>query len=164
MRSSAISSSKSRLYLAITASLTTGIGANIAYSQQTPPQALEEIQVTGSRILNQTSMETPTPVTAVTQEELLSLNPGTTMAEQLDQLPQFYNTQSAQRGGTTFTTASGSYLNLRGMGTQRTLVLLDGSRVIPADAGGATNIDNFPTALMRRVDVITGGASAAYGA
>ena len=127
-------------------------------------EQLEEIQVTGSRIRATTTMTQPTPVTAVTVAELSNLNPASTMAEQLDQLPQFFNTQTAQRGGTTFTTASGSFLNLRGMGTQRTLVLLDGSRVIPADAGGATNIDNFPTALMQRVDVITGGASAAYGA
>lgn len=134
-----------------------------AYGQD-PDEGLEEIQITGSRIRATTSMTTPTPVTAVTVSELSNLNPASTMAEQLDQLPQFFNTQTAQRGGTTFTTASGSFLNLRGMGTQRTLVLLDGSRVIPADAGGATNIDNFPAALMQRVDVITGGASAAYGA
>ncbi len=135
-----------------------------AYSQD-PDEGLEEIQITGSRIRNTTSMTTPTPVTAVTQAELTTLNPASTMAEQLDQLPQFFNTQTAQRGGGTLvSTASGSFLNLRGMGTQRTLVLLDGSRIIPADAGGATNIDNFPTALMSRVDVITGGASAAYGA
>ena len=138
-----------------------------AYAQAQAPAAqegLEEIQITGSRIRNVTTMTQPTPVTAVTQEELTNLNPASTMAEQLDQLPQFFNTQTAQRGGTTFTTASGSFLNLRGMGPQRTLVLLDGSRVIPADAGGSTNIDNFPTALIRRTDVITGGASAAYGA
>ncbi|HEY0963004.1 MAG TPA: TonB-dependent receptor [Pseudomonadales bacterium] len=136
-------------------------GISGAYAQE---DQLEEIQVTGTRIRNQTTITTPTPVTAVTTSELQNLNPASTMAEQLDQLPQFFNTQTAQRGGGTFTTASGSFLNLRGMGSQRTLVLLDGSRVIPADAGGATNIDNFPTALMQRVDVITGGASAAYGA
>ncbi|MEY4640377.1 MAG: hypothetical protein RLZZ227_371, partial [Pseudomonadota bacterium] len=135
----------------------------VAYAQD-PAADLEEIQVTGTRIRNQTTINTPTPVTAVTQTELSNLNPASTMAEQLDQLPQFFNTQTAQRGGGTFTTASGSFLNLRGMGAARTLVLLDGSRVIPADAGGSTNIDNFPTALMQRVDVITGGASAAYGA
>jgi outer membrane receptor protein involved in Fe transport len=135
----------------------------VAYAQDAA-EGLEEIQVTGSRIRNQTTINTPTPVTTLTQTELTNLNPASTMAEQLDQLPQFFNTQTAQRGGTTFTTASGSFLNLRGMGIQRTLVLLDGSRVIPADAGGAANIDNFPTALMQRVDVITGGASAAYGA
>jgi iron complex outermembrane recepter protein len=135
-----------------------------AFAAEEPAGNLEEIQVTGSRIRNQTTITTPTPVTAVTTSELATLNPASTMAEQLDQLPQFFNTQTAQRGGGTFTTASGSFLNLRGMGAQRTLVLLDGSRVIPADAGGSTNIDNFPTALMQRVDVITGGASAAYGA
>lgn len=156
--------SQNLLAASVTA-IITGMTA-AAYAQDAAPGAgeLEEIQVTGSRIRATTSMTTPTPVTAVTTTELTNLNPASTMAEQLDQLPQFFNTQTAQRGGGTFTTASGSFLNLRGMGTQRTLVLLDGSRVIPADAGGATNIDNFPTALMQRVDVITGGASAAYGA
>src|SRR6185503_15602744 len=62
------------------------------------------------------------------------------------------------------TTAGGSYLNLRGMGLNRTLVLLDGTRVAPADANGSVNVDNFPAALMERVDIVTGGASAAYGA
>src|SRR5688572_30784235 len=158
-----------RKYLAlqrkkILVSAITALCAAPAYSQD-PDEGLEEIQITGSRIRNTTSMTTPTPVTAVTQAELVTLNPASTMAEQLDQLPQFFNTQTAQRGGGTLvSTASGSFLNLRGMGSQRTLVLLDGSRIIPADAGGATNIDNFPTALMSRVDVITGGASAAYGA
>ncbi|MES2626027.1 MAG: TonB-dependent receptor plug domain-containing protein, partial [Pseudomonadota bacterium] len=138
-----------------------------AYAQNPaaePTEGLEEIQITGSRIRNVTSMTTPTPVTVVTQEELINLNPSSTMAEQLDALPQFFNTQTAQRGGGTFTSASGSFLNLRGMGASRTLVLLDGSRIIPADANGSVNIDNFPSALMTRTDVITGGASAAYGA
>ncbi|MES2605375.1 MAG: TonB-dependent receptor plug domain-containing protein, partial [Pseudomonadota bacterium] len=134
-----------------------------AFAQE-PAESLEEIQITGSRIRATTTMTQPTPVTAVTTAELATLDPASTMAEQLDNLPQFFNTQTAQRGGTTFTTASGSFLNLRGMGTQRTLILLDGARVTPADAGGAANIDNIPTALMQRVDVITGGASAAYGA
>lgn len=153
---------RSKLSLAVLAVGSGCILSDVALAQEEGD--LEEVVVTGSRIRQVTGMVTPTPVTAVTADELVNLNPASTMAEQLDQLPQFFSTQTAQRGGTTFTTASGSYLNLRGMGTQRTLVLLDGSRVIPADAGGATNIDNFPTALMSRVDVITGGASAAYGA
>lgn len=154
---------RKKLYLAMASMLAAGMVSPLVVAAEAEEE-LEEIQVTGSRIRATTTMTQPTPVTTVTQAELSSLNPASTMAEQLDQLPQFFNTQTAQRGGTTFTTASGSFLNLRGMGTQRTLVLLDGSRVIPADAGGATNIDNFPTALMQRVDVITGGASAAYGA
>jgi iron complex outermembrane receptor protein len=153
---------RKKLHLAMASLLAAGMASPLTMAAE--EEALEEIQITGSRIRATTTMTQPTPVTTVTQAELSSLNPASTMAEQLDQLPQFFNTQTAQRGGTTFTTASGSFLNLRNMGTQRTLVLLDGSRVIPADAGGATNIDNFPTALMQRVDVITGGASAAYGA
>jgi iron complex outermembrane recepter protein len=152
------------LFSAMAAVFVTG-----AYAQQTPaanPQTnLEEIQVTGSRIRNVTSMSTPTPVTAITQDELATFNPGSTVAEQLDSLPQFFATQTAQRGSLGISNqAGGSYLNLRGMGVNRTLILLDGSRIIPADANGSVNIDNFPNALVKRTDIITGGASAAYGA
>jgi outer membrane receptor protein involved in Fe transport len=134
-----------------------------ALAQDAPP--VEEITVTGSRIRQVTGMATPTPVTAVTINELTDMNPGSTTAEQLAELPQFFATPTAQRGGNAIsTTAGGSYLNLRGMGLNRTLVLLDGTRIAPADANGSVNIDNFPTALLQRVDVVTGGASAAYGA
>jgi outer membrane receptor protein involved in Fe transport len=135
-----------------------------AIAQDAAPQ-VEEITVTGSRVRQVTGMATPTPVTAVTMTELTDMNPGSTTAEQLAELPQFFATPTAQRGGNAIsTTAGGSYLNLRGMGLNRTLVLLDGTRIAPADANGSVNIDNFPTALLQRVDVVTGGASAAYGA
>jgi len=143
-------------------------GAGSAVYAQTPDdgnQALEEITVTGSRIRQTSGMTTAVPVTAVTTDELKGFQPAATISEQLDSLPQFFQTQTAQRGGgTLFGDASGSYLNLRGMGKNRTLVLLDGSRTVPADRQGAVNVDNFPTALIRTVDVVTGGASAAYGA
>lgn len=128
-------------------------------------EKLEEIQVTGTRIRTTDGMVTPTPVTAVSADELKMFEPSASISEQLDQLPQFLNTQTAQRGGgTLFGDAAGSYLNLRNMGKQRTLVLFDGSRVVPADRASTVNVDNFPTALIRTVDVVTGGASAAYGA
>jgi iron complex outermembrane recepter protein len=130
-----------------------------------PGSDLEEITVTGTRIQRTSGFATPVPVTAVTLEEIQSFKPGTTMADQLDQLPQFYQTQSAQRGGgALFGSAGGSYLDLRAMGPARTLILLDGARVTPADRSGTVNVDNFPTALLRSVEVVTGGASAAYGA
>ena len=150
---------RSRLSLAILA-LLLGEGA---IAQDASP--VEEITVTGSRVRQVTGMATPTPVTAVTMAELTDMNPGSTTAEQLAELPQFFATPTAQRGGNAIsTTAGGSYLNLRGMGLNRTLVVLDGTRIAPADANGSVNIDNFPTALLQRVDVVTGGASAAYGA
>jgi iron complex outermembrane recepter protein len=126
---------------------------------------LEEISVTGSRIRQTDGMVTPNPVTVVTPNEIRDFNPGAPVSEQLDNLPQFLNTQTAQRGGASlFGDAAGSYLNLRNMGKQRTLVLFDGSRIVPADRASTVNIDNFPMALVRSVDVVTGGASAAYGA
>ncbi len=126
---------------------------------------LEEVQVTGTRIRSTDGMATPTPVTAITVAELQDFEPGGTVAEQLDALPQFFGTQSAQRGGgALFGSAGGSFLNMRSLGANRTLVLLDGSRVVPADKRGSVNVDTFPTALVRTVDVVTGGASAAYGA
>ena len=135
--------------------------APVAYAQE----QVEEIQVTGSRVRVTDGMATPTPVTAITFGELNNFDPGGTIAEQLDSLPQFFGTQTAQRGGgALFGTAGGSFLNMRNLGSQRTLVLLDGVRIVPSDKGGSVNVDTLPTALLRTVDVVTGGASAAYGA
>jgi iron complex outermembrane receptor protein len=140
--------------------------AHYASAQEQPAQGQpEEITVTGSRIQRTSGFSTPVPITAVTLDEIKSFKPGSTMADQLDQLPQFFQTQSAQRGGgALFGSAGGSHLDLRAMGPARTLILLDGARVTPADRNGTVNVDNFPTALLRSVEVVTGGASAAYGA
>lgn len=127
--------------------------------------ALEEITVTGSRIRQTNGMLTPTPVTAVSIDELASFEPGATVAEQLDALPQFFGRETAQTGGLAISGDAGaSFLNMRDLGANRTLVLLDGARMAPADKRGSVNVDTFPTALVRSVDVVTGGASAAYGA
>ena len=132
---------------------------------QAPGEPVEEITVTGSRIQRTSGFTTPVPVTAVTVSDLESFKPGATMADQLDQLPQFFQTQSAQRGGgALFGGAGRSVVDLRAMGPARTLILLDGARLAPADRDGSVHIDNIPTALLSQVEVVTGGASAAYGA
>ena len=124
-----------------------------------------EVVVTGTRIRQTSGMVTPVPVTSVASDELLKNNPGAALADQLDKLPQLFQTESAQRGsGALFGNAGASYVNLRGLGAQRTLVLLDGSRVVQDDRGGAVNIGVLPTGLIKNVDIITGGASAQYGA
>jgi len=125
---------------------------------------IEEIAVTGSRIRQTDGMATPTPVTVVTPDELNSFDPGGTVAEQLDALPQFFGTITPQRNGGSLAFTVGSFLNMRSLGTNRTLVLLDGARMAPGDKRGPVNVDTFPTALVKTVDVVTGGASAAYGA
>jgi iron complex outermembrane receptor protein len=160
---------KTRMKLLVVAMASTfaGLAANSTFAAEAQTN-IEEIQVTGSRIRAIDGMAAPTPVTALTMTELSDFNPGATVASQMDELPQFFDTATAQRGGLggggISTVAGGSYLNLRGMGANRTLVLVDGTRVAPADAQGSVNVDIFPSALMQRVDVVTGGASAAYGA
>ena len=157
----------SRLFTAVTLALGTHAGISIAQPQPQPQVAeeLEEITVTGSRIQRETGFTTAVPLTAVTVEDLEGLKPGATIADQLDQLPQFFQTQSAQRGGgALFGGAGRSVVDLRAMGPQRTLVLLDGARLAPADRDGSVHVDNIPTALISQIEVVTGGASAAYGA
>jgi iron complex outermembrane receptor protein len=125
----------------------------------------ETIVVTGTRVRRTDGMAEATPVTTLTPVELERFEPGSTVAEQLDALPQFFATGTAQRGGPAlFGDGGGSYLNMRGLGRDRTLVLFDGLRLTPADKRGQVNVDTLPTALVRSVDVVTGGASAAYGA
>jgi outer membrane receptor protein involved in Fe transport len=130
-------------------------------------EALEpvEVVITGSRIRQTSGMTTPVPVTSVSSADLVKNNPGAALADQLDKLPQLFQTESAQRGsGALFGNAGASYVNLRGLGSQRTLVLLDGSRVVQDDRGGAVNIGVLPSGLVKNVDIVTGGASAQYGA
>ena len=108
-------------------------------------------------------MSTPTPVTSMSLDDLAKLAP-TTLADALGQLPQFLQNASAATTGAGWTgTAGASILNLRGIGASRTLVLLDGRRVVPSTRSGTIDVNLFPEALVKRVDVVTGGASAAYG-
>ncbi|MDC1528657.1 TonB-dependent receptor plug domain-containing protein [Gammaproteobacteria bacterium] len=160
MHYSIFSGRKKKLPLCLAAITTALIQTPSIYAQD----EIEEISITGSRIRQTDGMAAPTPVTVVTPEELSSFDPGGTISEQLDALPQFFGTQTAQRSVGSLASGVGSFLNMRSLGTQRTLVLLDGARMAPGDKRGAVNVDTFPTALVRTVDVVTGGASAAYGA
>ncbi|HEX6993381.1 MAG TPA: TonB-dependent receptor [Gammaproteobacteria bacterium] len=132
----------------------------LAHAQE-PSGAIEEVQVTGTRI-QASGMTTPTPVTSVTAEELFTLAPGT-MMDALNQLPQFLGNDTPESVAGWTGSAGQSLLNLRGIGAVRTLVLLDGRRVVPSTRRGTTDISVFPQALVRRTEVVTGGASAAYG-
>jgi len=156
---------KNILAATVTAILAGGIGNSAGAQEQAGDAGLEEIMVTGSRIRQTSGMTSPVPVTTISTAELSNFEPVSTPAEQLSALPQFFGTMSAQRGSFPLSHQAGAgYLNLRNLGNQRTLVLLDGSRVVPGDKYGPVNIETFPTALIRSVDVVTGGASAAYGA
>ena len=124
-------------------------------------QPLEEVVVTGSR-LNRPGMTSPTPITALSSDELALQNPQS-LTQGLAQLPALANSTVVGSMGGRTTAGPGNYLNLRNLGSNRTLILLDGERVAPSNVLGNVDVNLLPQALVSSVDVVTGGASAAYG-
>ncbi len=121
-----------------------------------------EVVVTGSRVVRD-GAQAPTPVTVVSSEQLQKASPGR-LGEALVQLPAFRGSSRPSTGNVSATGPnSGSFLNLRNLGPQRTLILLDGRRATPSALLGATDTNMLPQELVSRVDIVTGGASAAYG-
>jgi outer membrane receptor protein involved in Fe transport len=140
--------------------LALGVAGGVAYGQERG--SLEEVVVTGSRISNTSGMETPVPVTVVTPAELSVLAP-TNLIEGLAELPQFYGSATTQTPSPFFTSTGAGSLDLRGLQSKRTLQLLDGRRVVPSTIFGGPDINLFPENILRSVETVTGGASAAYG-
>ncbi|QJU58315.1 TonB-dependent receptor [Sphingomonas sp. AP4-R1] len=126
-------------------------------------EAASEIIVTGSRTIRN-GAAAPTPVTTLTSQALTQTAPSN-IPDALNRLPQFLGSSSQYRSTTFNATAGlqGNYLNLRGLGPQRVLVLIDGNRVPPTATSNAVDSNIMPQMLIERVDVVTGGASAAYG-
>lgn len=134
----------------------------LAAAQVVSDAQVEEVVVTGSRI--QTGFVTPTPVTTATTDDLKAAAPNN-LADGLNQLPVFNGSGKTTQttGGGLGGTAGQNVLNLRNLGSNRVLTLLDGRRVVSTNDQGSTNLDILPQNLVSRVDVVTGGASAAYG-
>src|SRR6476619_4302838 len=146
---------------AVRYALLTGAAAGAAVPAFAADQTIQEVVVTGSRIA-QPNLETSSPVTQVTSEDVITQ--GVTKIEDLiNQLPQAFAAQNATVSNGSTGTAT---VNLRGLGSARTLVLIDGRRM---PYGGVTagsyaaDLNQIPTAMVERVEVLTGGASAVYG-
>src|SRR5438105_11598284 len=140
--------------------------AQLAYAQQPVQTAerVERIEVTGSRIPT-VEAEGPSPITVMTQQEIRT--DGLSKTEDLlNTLPQVYAAQGSNASNGATGTAQ---VNLRGLGPTRNLVLLNGRRLPPGSpaTGGytayAADLNQIPAALIQRVEVLTGGASAVYG-
>ena len=118
-----------------------------------------DIVVTGTLIKDPNAVSS-SPVVAVGQEEL-QLRQTNVAEEVLRTIPGIVPSIGSQvnngNGGA-------SFVNLRGLGSNRNLVLLDGARISPAGLGGQVDLNNIPLALVERLDVLTGGASSVYGA
>ena len=119
---------------------------------------LEEIVVTGSRI-SRPGFQSASPIMVVNAEQI-SFSGEQTVEEVLNEIPQLSpaETSTTNNGGSGLAT-----LNLRDLGAQRTLVMVNGRRMVATDARGRVDVNNIPLALIDRVDVVTGGQSAVYG-
>jgi outer membrane cobalamin receptor len=121
-------------------------------------QALEEITVTGSRLVRR-DFTAPSPITTIEREDIQSTGQPT-LEETLNRLPQLQPSTGRASNNPGDGTAR---IDLRGIGSGRTLVMLNGRRVAPAGIGSAVNVNTLPSVLMQRVEVITGGATTVYG-
>jgi len=124
-------------------------------------EAVETVVVSGS-LISRPGFSAPTPVSVVNSADLLRQAP-TQIADALNILPQFGVPSAPTAGWQGISNQSAETLNLRQLGQTRTLVLLNGERVVPYSTTNTVDTSMLPSALIKRVDVVTGGASAAYG-
>src|SRR5882762_8115740 len=159
-----------RVLFATTLSTWLGSQALAADTTAPPPAQLEEVVVTGSRIPVPANITATSPITIVSGEDI-QLQGHTDVSDVINQLPQNIIGAGADFGNTSSPlTSTGGFttVDLRGLGPQRTLVLVNGRRLGAGDPSTtnqnvAPDIDQIPAPLIERVDVVTGGASATYG-
>lgn len=130
---------------------------------RTGGQAIEEVVVTGTRIARD-GYDAPTSVSILGTEDIEASNPEN-ISEFVNALPAISNSTTASSSTVSLSGGGAGInaLNLRNLGVTRTLVLLDGQRSVGSNDTGAVDINTFPQALIKRIEVVNGGASAAYG-
>ncbi|MBY8829854.1 TonB-dependent receptor domain-containing protein [Hephaestia mangrovi] len=162
---------------AVLALVAAGAGASGAYAQTTPAPTADsdrnvsvataseptsqtgEIVVTGSRI-SRRDYTSSSPIATVSSD-YIAKSASPTLESSLNQLPQI--TSSASSSTNTQARGGQASLDLRGLGQQRTLILVDGRRVQPSASDGSVDLNTIPADLVQSVEIITGGASAVYG-
>lgn len=161
---------KKRLLFAALIAVTTTPAVAQQTASATPEPMLQEVIVTGSRIPVPANITATSPIAVVTGKEI-QLQGHTDISDMLNALPQNTISAGVDAGNTSSPlTATGGFttVDLRGLGPQRTLVLINGRRLGVGDPSTtnpnpAPDIDQIPAPLIERVDVVTGGASATYG-
>lgn len=187
MNSYRISVSRYALAFAVTANFSMAFASSAAVAQENPAPptqdegrddpALDEAQddpattglseveitVTGTRL--RSGFAAPTPVTTISGEQLEQRGI-TNVADIINDIPAFRGSATPTSTPLTSGNAGGNYLNLRGLGVNRTLILLDNRRILPSITSSnlvGVNINVIPSVAIGNVEVVTGGASAAYG-
>ncbi|ALN62308.1 tonB-dependent Receptor Plug domain protein [Lysobacter antibioticus] len=161
---------RSRLTAALVSAMLVSV-AGTGYAQDAAPADatataatdIDAVTVTGSRI-KRIGFVTPSPVVGISAEEIRSTG-AVTIADLMTTLPQLSATYTLGNSTRAIGTAGLGLLDLRGMGSARTLVLVNGRRHVGGTSGStAVDVNTIPVELIERVEVITGGASAVYGA
>ena len=137
--------------------------APAAFAQEQSDAPMEEVIVTGSRIVS-TSLDSPSPVQVISSEDIAAT--GILNTQELLLKNPTFGTPTLSRTNSNFLTSGGgvSTVDLRNLGIDRTLVLVDGRRFVSGNPGSmAVDMNTIPTQFIERIDVLTGGASAVYG-
>jgi outer membrane receptor protein involved in Fe transport len=136
----------------------------LAFGQtQTDDEPIQQVVITGTNIVRD-GYSAPTPITVVGQDQFQT-SATSNLADYVNTMPVFANSQTPtnQYHQSSNGLAGLNTLNLRSVGSSRTLVLIDGQRSVGSTTTGLVDINNIPQDLVTRVDVVTGGASAVYG-
>ncbi|WP_426167374.1 TonB-dependent receptor plug domain-containing protein [Sandarakinorhabdus sp. DWP1-3-1] len=152
--------------LALASMLPAAAVAQTVTADAAAPEATrtDEMVVTGTRIVRD-GFEAPTPLTVLSLEDIQNTSPSNNIADFVNQLPSLAG--STRPSNSRLNLSSGqagiNALNLRNLGAERTLILLDGRRSVASTANGLIDVNTIPQALVKSVEVVTGGASSAYG-
>lgn len=140
------------------AQIISGVAVISAAAPALAQDKLDEVTVTGTRIVRP-DLVSNSPIATISSEALAEVNT-IALETQLRSLPQFLpgSTEFLNNGN-----PGAATINLRGLGSGRTLVLMDGKRLPPYGFGSSVDVNLIPTALLERIDIVTGGASAVYG-
>lgn len=119
------------------------------------------VTITGSRVITNPN-DSPTPIIAVSAATLKATVPSD-IPDALNNLPAFVASRNQTTTGGSTINWPGNFINLLGLGSNRTLILLDGMRVPATDSSNDVDLNTLPLELLKRVDIVTGGDSAVYG-
>ena len=148
--------SRLKLSSAILAALGMSVTAGAAFAQD---EEIEEVVITGT-LIKDPNFESSSPIQVVSRDEIdlqAALNAEEILREVPGGVPSIGANVNNGNGGF-------SYVNLRGLGSNRNVVLIDGVRYAPSELTGRFDLNNIPMAMVERIDVLTGGASTTYGA
>jgi outer membrane receptor protein involved in Fe transport len=128
------------------------------------PASDDTIVVTGTRVIRD-GFQSPTPLTVLTKDDIDNGSPTNNIADFVNQLPQLAGSTKPANSRLNISNGSAGInaINMRNLGENRTLVLIDGRRSVGSTIFGWVDINTIPQALVERVEVVTGGASSAYG-